>query len=76
MSKDPFRICALCRHLEMMHEGEQFEGIADTAYAVFKCTKLGWSSRDDYLMDAEPVKRYQPSEPNDCPFWEPHPKGP
>jgi hypothetical protein len=66
-----FRICALCRHLEVVGQGHEFEGIADTAYLEFRCKLLGWKSREDYLM--APVSDDLPAvDKGNCPFWEPH----
>ena len=31
------RICALCKHLEVVETGREFPAIADTEYAVFRC---------------------------------------
>ena len=64
------RICALCRHLELLEQGREFPQIADTEYAVFRCKLFGWTTRDDYLMDSEPARRFQAQEEFDCERWE------
>lgn len=67
---DSWRICALCRHLEAVEEGREFPGIVDTEYMVFRCRRLGWKQREDYLM--EPVREdLEPADPVGCPYWEP-----
>lgn len=67
---DDWKICALCRHLETVDEGREFEKIADTEYMVFRCRKLGWTTREDYLM--KPVgESLEKPEPFHCPHWEP-----
>lgn len=65
------RICALCRHLEVVESGQEFQGIADTEYMVFRCKILGWTTRENYLMDSDPVAGLSktPEEFN-CPHWE------
>lgn len=65
-----FQICALCRHLTVVDSGREFEKIADTEYLTFRCQKLGWKSTDHYLMDSDPVARFQQQQPFDCPHWE------
>lgn len=69
---DSWKICALCRNLEMVDQGREFEKIADTEYMVFRCRVLGWSTRENYLMDSDPAGNIGPVEPTTCPHWEPH----
>lgn len=67
---DAWKICALCRHLETVEQGREFPGIVDTEYLVFRCRRLGWKHREDYLM--EPVREdLEPVDPAGCPYWEP-----
>ena len=66
---DAWKICATCRHLETVEQGREFPGIMDTEYLVFRCRKLGWKTREDYLM--EPVSQDLDAEPFHCPHWEP-----
>jgi len=68
--KKQHRICALCRNLEMIESGQEFPGIADTEYAVFKCRIFGWNTREDYLMDSEPARKFAAQEAFDCERWE------
>ena len=69
---DPFRICALCRHFQVLESEREFPQIADSAYVKYGCAKLGWESREDYLMTSDPTGEYQakPNENFDCPHWE------
>lgn len=71
-ASDPFRICALCRHFRVLESGKEFPQIADSAYLKYGCAKLGWESREDYLMDSKPEQGYipNPQEGFDCPYWE------
>lgn len=46
--------------------------IADTEYAVFRCRKLDCEVREDYLMDSDTGASYSATQPNQCPYWEPH----
>jgi hypothetical protein len=64
-----WKICALCRHLEVVEQGREFPRIADTEYLVFRCRVLGWTTREDYLM-APVEKEIQEPRPFDCPHWE------
>ena len=71
-TSNPFRICALCRHFRVEEHKREFPQIADSAYLKYSCAKLGWSSREDYLMSSKPSEEYvsDPSEHFDCPHWE------
>lgn len=76
-AKDPFRICALCRHFRVLESKREFPQIADSAYMRYSCAKLGWESREDYLMTSTPESEYDPhpNENFDCPYWEAVPRG-
>ena len=69
---DPFRICALCRHFEVLENGREFPQIADSAFLSYRCRKLGWERREDYLMSSKPEAEFaeQPNQKFDCPHWE------
>lgn len=67
---DEWKICALCRHLETIGQGREFERIADTEYLVFRCRKLGVTTREDYLMAPVSETLDRPERPV-CPYWEP-----
>lgn len=71
-NRNPFRICALCRHFRVLESKREFPQIADTAYLTYECAVLGGKRREDYLMDANPAASYQPSPEAsfDCPYWE------
>lgn len=64
-----FRICALCRHLQVLEQGREFPNMADTEFTVFRCAVLGWKTREDYLMDSEPRRSFEKQEAFDCPHW-------
>ncbi len=67
--RQAFRICALCRHLEVLEQGREFPKMADTEFTVFRCAVLGWKTREDYLMDSEPRRSFEKQEAFDCPHW-------
>ena len=70
-----FRICATCRYLDLVEQGREFATIVDTEYAVFRCRKLGTTTREDYLM--APVPTELPAErPPICAHWEAFAPGP
>ncbi|MEW6283972.1 MAG: hypothetical protein AB1758_35495 [Candidatus Eremiobacterota bacterium] len=66
-----WRICALCRNLEVVEQGREFPQIADTEFMVFRCRVFGWTSREDYLMQPSPEAIDTEEKPFDCPRWEP-----
>jgi len=69
--REAFRICATCRHFEVLEEGVEFPGIADTEFIRFRCRLLGLVGREDYLM--EPVEKCLPADGGaTCPHWEGH----
>jgi hypothetical protein len=70
--RNPFRICALCRHFRVLESRREFPHIADTAYITYGCAVLGGQKREDYLMDADPAASYSPHPEADfdCPYWE------
>ncbi len=67
-----FRICALCKHFRVHESKREFPILADTAYITYGCEKLGWTSREDYLMESAPMASYAPDPKGDfdCPHWE------
>lgn len=68
-----FRICATCRHLEIVEQQREFPVIIDTEYIVFHCSILDWTTREDYLMAPIPAELPRPVDPLfDCPYWTPH----
>ena len=64
------RICALCRNLEVVESGREFPTIADTEFMVFRCKVLGWTTREDYLMESNPTAGLGSQEEFNCPHWE------
>ena len=70
--RNPFRICALCRHFRVLESKREFPHIADTAYITYECAVFGGKKREDYLMDSAPEKSYtpHPEADFDCPYWE------
>ncbi|MBN9416459.1 MAG: hypothetical protein J0I12_13530 [Candidatus Eremiobacteraeota bacterium] len=70
MIKKEHRICALCKNLEVLDQGREFPGIADTEYIKYRCKIFGWSNREDYLMDSEPAEKFAKQEPFDCERFE------
>lgn len=63
-------ICATCRFLSAVETGREFDKIVDTEYTSFACQRLGWKTREFYLMapiDQDPSTK----QPHKCEFWEP-----
>lgn len=70
-TRDAFRICATCRHLEVLEQGRTFAMIVDTEFMRFRCAVSGATGREDYLM--APVETELPSEaPKGCRYWASH----
>ena len=71
-NRNPFHICALCRHFRILESKREFPQIADTAYITYECAVLGAKGREDYLMDSSPATSYVPHPEADfeCPYWE------
>ena len=65
------RVCALCRHLQTLGSGREFPSIADSEYMVFRCSILGWTTREDYLMDSDPARSFANQESFECERWQP-----
>ncbi|MCL5036503.1 MAG: hypothetical protein M1269_05210 [Chloroflexi bacterium] len=65
------RICATCRHLKVLETGREFAAIIDTEYTLFSCSKLGWETKEFYLMKTDiDIAEYTSSQ-EECPHWEP-----
>ncbi len=72
MVRVEFKICATCRNLQVQAQGEEFPGIADTAFTVFHCRVYKWTTREDYLMvpPLPPEGENLTVDPFNCPSWE------
>ncbi len=71
MPEEGWKICALCRNLEVLEQGREFEQIADTEFIVFRCKVFNWTSREDFLMKPPSGKLDETEPPFDCPHFEP-----
>lgn len=71
--QNSFRICALCKHFQVLEHQREFPYIVDSDYITYECAIVKDKKREDYLMDSDPMKSYQPHPEQgfDCPFWEP-----
>lgn len=69
-SLNRLRICALCRHLEVVEKNREFARVVDSEFMVYRCRKLNVQKREDYLMEPVPTHLERP-QPTECPFWEP-----
>ncbi len=75
MALREIRICATCRHFEVLQEYEEIEGLRDTLCVESRCRLLGLQWKEFPAM--EPVPRDEEGRPrielreNDCPYWEP-----
>lgn len=63
-------MCALCRFLDVVAQDEAIEGIMDTEYTVFHCTKLNILRYEEYLM-APVTENLEDTKSKACPYWEP-----
>ncbi len=64
------KICATCKHLQVIEQGREFQYIIDTEYTLFKCALANKTVKEFYLMI--PVEEELKVETkNECIFWEP-----
>lgn len=60
--------CATCRHLKIVEEGFEVEGLLDTAYLKSRCEVLGWEVKEHYLLPDPQQKEIRGAQ--ECPYWE------
>lgn len=68
-SDQVWRICALCRHLEVIESGQDIPGLLDSEYNIYRCAKLNITSRENYLLLPVEPELSKP-KPVVCPYWE------
>lgn len=70
--KQEHRICALCRHLRVEAQGQEFPGIKDTEFTVYRCGVFGWTTRENPLMETadEARAKFAAQQPFECERWE------
>jgi hypothetical protein len=65
------KVCATCKYLELLEKGQEFPGLLDSEYLVFRCTLRDWTVREDYLMKSCPQEiDGKESHVSTCPYWE------
>ena len=66
------KLCVNCRHLKVIGEGQEIEGLEDTRYLETLCNMFGHRMRELYQFPLEegPLILNKAGS-TDCPFWEP-----
>ena len=66
------RLCVNCRHLHVISEGQEIEGLEETAYLETRCSVFGHSTKELYQFPGEmgPLV-LDGCGSTTCPFWEP-----
>jgi len=65
------RACINCRHLEVVEEGEEIEGLGDTAFLRTRCKVLDITFTDHYAFPTGEEILEIGGKPAECPLWEP-----
>lgn len=72
ISKTPdikIKVCANCRHFDVVEEGYDIARIEDMKYMVSGCKRLGWKVKENYLFRVQTELRGGAG--GRCPYWEP-----
>ena len=70
-SEQLIRACINCRHLEVVEEGEEIEGLGDTAFIRTRCKVLDITFTDHYAFPTGEEVLEIEGNPAECPLWEP-----
>ncbi|HDS30913.1 MAG TPA: hypothetical protein ENN67_07725 [Firmicutes bacterium] len=66
------RLCVNCRHLNVVGEGQEIEGLEETAYLETRCDVFGHTTKELYQFPSEQgTLVLNGCGSTDCPFWEP-----
>ncbi|MCK4721447.1 hypothetical protein KAU08_12335 [bacterium] len=67
------KLCVNCKHLIVLGEGQEIEGLADTQYLETSCDVFNTSVRELYQFPCEQgplILDKEKFRSTDCPFWE------
>ena len=68
------KLCVNCRHLQVVSEGQEIEGLEETRYLETGCDVFGTRTKELYQFPSEEgplILDHANSGATDCPFWEP-----
>jgi hypothetical protein len=68
------KLCVNCRHLNVLGEGQEIEGLADTQYLETCCDIFNTTVKELYQFPVEQgplILDKAKCGSTDCPFWEP-----
>ena len=66
------RLCVNCRNLQVTAEGQEIEGLEETAFIETKCDIFGHTMKELYQFPCEQGPLILDGiGSTDCPFWEP-----
>lgn len=65
--KVKIKVCANCRHFDVLGEGYDIARIENLRYMVSSCGRLGWKVKENYLFR---VQTELNGGGGQCPFWE------
>ncbi len=70
-SHHQIKACVNCRHLEILEDSEEIEGLADTAFLRSRCRILDIEFTDHYAFPTGGKTVIIDEKPGECPLWEP-----
>jgi hypothetical protein len=66
------KLCVNCRHLSVVGEGQEIEGLEETRYIETCCDVFNHTTRELYQFPVEEgALVLEGVGSTDCPFWEP-----
>ena len=66
------KLCVNCRHLRVVGEGQEIEGLEETRYLETYCDIFGHKTKELYQFPVEQGPLIlEGIGSTDCPFWEP-----
>lgn len=66
------KLCVNCRHLQVVGEGQEIEGLEETRYLETFCEIFGHKTKELYQFPVEQGPLVLDGfGSTDCPFWEP-----
>ena len=71
MVADKWKVCALCRFLQVLDQGQEIEEVLDTEYNLFYCARLGEVRYESSLMVPADEDIADSGREARCPYWEP-----
>jgi hypothetical protein len=65
------KTCVNCSHLEILEEGQEVNGLEDTAFITFRCDVFNYAGKEIFRFPAtEKRVVIEKDDEEECPFWE------